>query len=278
MAGLRPRRAGELLLLARHRAGVPICPSAPTRSPPLAFPRAVRHVTLITGPSCGGKSTLAQRLAQPGDVILDLDVIAQRLDSPTRWRHDPDLVTQAEECMTQALRRLARTEHVTAYIIRCAPHPAQRAQLARAIKADVVYVLRPPMAEVLARARRDGRPKGTATTIRQWYRRYAPSEVDSPCPPEHPAPAPTQDAAASPASAPSTTPCTQHAGSRGNDQVGRAQHSAATAAHGAPLWPRPSGHNAPPTARCSASTAASPRSRAKPRTTRSRGITSSGLR
>lgn len=164
-----------------------------------------RHVTLITGPPCSGKSTLARSLAQPGDVVLDLDVIAQQLGSDRQWRHNPDLVAQAEECMTQALRRLARSQHVTALVIRCAPHPGQRAQLARAIRADVVHVLHPPMHEVLARARRDGRPKGTATTIRWWYRQYRPSEVDSPCPPEHHVPAWTASASP-PAHAAPTAP------------------------------------------------------------------------
>lgn len=144
--------------------------------------RMTRHVTLITGAPCSGKTTLARKLAQPGDVILDLDTIARQLGSDRRWRHDPDLIAEAEDCMTHALRRLVRTEHVTAWVIRCLPHPAQRAQLARAIRADAVHVLHPPMAEVLARAKRDGRPKGTAASIRAWYRAYRPSEVDSPCP------------------------------------------------------------------------------------------------
>lgn len=164
-----------------------------------------RWVTLITGPPCSGKSTLARKLAQPGDVVLDLDTIAQQLGSPTRWRHDQTTVQAAEECMTHALRRLARTEHVTAYVIRCLPDPRRRARLARAIRADTVHVLAPPIDEVLARAKRDGRPAGTATTIRQWYRAYRPSEVDCTCPPDRHGPAPTRDAVASQANAQSTT-------------------------------------------------------------------------
>lgn len=184
-----------------------------------------RHITLICGPPASGKSTLARSLAQPGDVILDLDTIAQQLGSGRQWRHHPDLVAQAEECMTQALRRLARTEHVTAYVIRCAPHPGQRAQLARAIRADVVHVLRPPMAEVLARARRDGRPKGTATTIRAWYRQYRPSEVDSPCPPDH-----AWTASASPHA--HAAPTAPHDDSNTQTRDVEPQRNAATTAHG----------------------------------------------
>lgn len=48
-----------------------------------------RHVTLICGPPVAGKTTLAKRLAQPGDLILDLDTIAKQLGSPT---HHPCLV------------------------------------------------------------------------------------------------------------------------------------------------------------------------------------------
>lgn len=153
----------------------------------------------------GRHVTLARRLAAPGDLILDLDTIAQQLGSDRQWRHHPDLVAQAEECMTQALQQLAHTEHVTAWVIRSLPGPHRRAALARAIRADTVWVLAPPMRQVLARARRDRRPPGTATTIHHWYRHYRPSEVDTPCPSEHPEPAPTPAAAASKASAHSTT-------------------------------------------------------------------------
>lgn len=140
-------------------------------------------------------------------LVLDFDVIAQRLGSQQRWRHtaEPGIRQEAERLVHNALCRIATDDHTRAIVIRSLPHPDKRAKLAHAIRADEVYVLHPPMPEVLARARRDGRPKGTATTIRQWYRQYRPSEVDT-CPPEHHAPAPTQAAAASPASAPSMTP------------------------------------------------------------------------
>lgn len=184
-----------------------------------------RRITLICGPPASGKSTLARKLAQPGDLILDLDTIAQQLGSPQRWRHDPATVQAAEECMTLALRKLARTDHITAWVIRSLPHPARRAQLARAIRADTVCVLAPSMTEVLARARRDGRPTGTATTIRAWYRAYRPSEVDSPCPPAH-----AWTASASPHT--HAAPTARHADSRQPTSTEARQHSAATTARG----------------------------------------------
>lgn len=45
------------------------------------------QVVLICGPPCSGKTTLTKQLANPGDVVLDLDAIAQELGSPRQWMH-----------------------------------------------------------------------------------------------------------------------------------------------------------------------------------------------
>lgn len=83
--------------------------------------------------------------------------------------------------MRHALHRIAGSD-LTAYVVRCAPRPEQRAQLARALQATVV-VLNPGQAVCLYRARLSDRPRGTATAIRWWYRTYRPHEVDTPWPP-----------------------------------------------------------------------------------------------
>lgn len=134
-------------------------------------------MTLVCGPPCAGKTTLARTLAQPGDTVLDLDDIAVRLGSPRRWQHTPELVAQADAHIWAALRRLAATQ-TTAYVLRCLPHPAQRARLARALHATVL-VLNPGQAECIRRARADRRPRGTETAIRWWYRTYRAHEVDT---------------------------------------------------------------------------------------------------
>lgn len=187
-----------------------------------------RHVTLICGPPCSGKTTLARKLAQPDELVLDFDVIAQNLGSRQRWRHtaEPAIRQEAERLMHNALCRIAQDDHIRAIVIRSLPHPDKRAKLARAIRADEVYVLHPPVPEVLARAKRDGRPKGTATTIRQWYRQYRPSEVDTPCPPGH-----AWTAGGSPHDAPDAL--TAQDGDSSTPTSGEEpQPSAATTAHG----------------------------------------------
>jgi predicted kinase len=138
-------------------------------------------VTLIAGPPCSGKTTLARQLARPGDVVLDLDTIAIRLGSPRRWQHSPEYVAQAEAHMHAALRRLA-TIQTAAYVVRSLPHPRQRAQLARALHATVL-VLNPGQAECIRRARADRRPRDTESAIRWWYRTYRPHPLDTPWPP-----------------------------------------------------------------------------------------------
>lgn len=139
----------------------------------------VRHVVVIAGPQCAGKSTFADQLAaeRPG-IVLDLDVIARGLGSPRGWLHGEAVMARAERIYQGELGRIAAAEDVTAYVVRSVPSPRARAELAARVRADLVYVLDPGMGECLRRASADGRPAGTHAGIRQWYRRYGPAGVD----------------------------------------------------------------------------------------------------
>ncbi|AIJ26371.1 AAA family ATPase [Amycolatopsis methanolica] len=139
----------------------------------------MRTVVLIAGPPCAGKSTLAQALANPGDLVLDRDAIAQRLGSPVRWGHDEVIAQRAEQVMLDEIARIARAEAITAYVVRSVPAPAQRLALAHQLRATAVHVLNPGAAECMRRAHADARPEGTAAAIRSWYARYRPCAVDA---------------------------------------------------------------------------------------------------
>jgi energy-coupling factor transporter ATP-binding protein EcfA2 len=143
-----------------------------------------RYVTLICGPPCAGKSTLAAHLAGLSDdaVVLDVDVIARQLGSPTRWRHEPEIQAHAEGMFLAALNQLARTDAVTAFVVRCLPNPWKRHKLARGIGAHRVMLIDPGKQTCLDRARGDRRPIGTLTSIHDWYRAYAKHPGDTTCP------------------------------------------------------------------------------------------------
>jgi predicted kinase len=136
-------------------------------------------VTLLCGPPCAGKSTLAKRLAKPGEVVLDFDDICVELGSTAQWAHNQAVRHQAEAVMQQRMHHL-RHSKTGGYVIRTAPDPRQRVALARQLGAEAVWVLDPGYAECMRRART--RPRGTGQAIRRWYARYTPSTVDQPCP------------------------------------------------------------------------------------------------
>lgn len=140
---------------------------------------SVRHVVLIAGPPCGGKSTLAASLARarPG-IVLDRDVIARELGSTRGWLHEDPLTERAEQIMLGEMARIGQADDVVAYVVRSVPTPGARAELAQQLRADVVYVVDPGIGECMRRASADGRPPGTHAGVRDWYRRYGPSGVD----------------------------------------------------------------------------------------------------
>lgn len=132
------------------------------------------HVTVLAGPPCAGKTTLARHLAQPGDLILDYDQVAQAMGSPVRWLHPEPYRTGAEQELQAQLARAYEddSDHVC-WLIRTAPRPATRMALAQAWQA-LVYVLDPGEPECRRRARLDHRPPGTGQRIGHWYHLYRP--------------------------------------------------------------------------------------------------------
>ena len=139
----------------------------------------MRHVVLIAGAPCSGKTTLAFQLARerPG-IVLDRDVIARGLGSTRGWLHEDALTERAEQIMRGEVARIGQAEDITAYVVRSVPVPAARVGLAEQLRASVVYLLDPGIGECMRRATEDDRPGGTHRGVREWYRRYAPAGVD----------------------------------------------------------------------------------------------------
>lgn len=132
------------------------------------------RMVFLCGPPCAGKTTLANQLARPGDVVLDYDTIARDLGSPTPWNHPEPWRTTAEQEMQARIAHAHTTPgDGTAWVLRTVPRPSSRQALAEQWQATV-YLLDPGERECRRRARADGRPSGTGQRIGDWYHRYRP--------------------------------------------------------------------------------------------------------
>lgn len=96
-------------------------------------------LTVVTGPPCSGKTTYVRTHAQPDDVVVDFDAIAQALGSPTPHDHNP-----AVRHVTMMARRAAidaaivvHTRGATVWIVDC-NITAARMQAYRAAGARIV--------------------------------------------------------------------------------------------------------------------------------------------
>ncbi|BCJ45329.1 hypothetical protein GCM10010168_85980 [Actinoplanes ianthinogenes] len=90
-----------------------------------------RRVVLVTGPPCAGKTTYVRTHAEPGDQVLDQDVLGAK-------------------AMRTALAQIHQ-HHGTTWVIRCAPGPTARQQLVDQLGAEHVHLIA-PRDELIARA------------------------------------------------------------------------------------------------------------------------------
>jgi hypothetical protein len=107
-----------------------------------------RRIILVTGPPCAGKTSYVQQHAEPGDQILDQDVIGK-------------------QAMRTALATLPHTAGTT-WVIRCAPGPRARKALAEKLGAEHVH-LDPGRDEIIARARQRPDPRRHIAAAGTWY-------------------------------------------------------------------------------------------------------------
>lgn len=132
-----------------------------------------RRVVLVAGPPCAGKTSYVQARAQPGDLILDADQLG-------------------EQAMRRGLARVARLTNGTAWVIRCAPGPQRRHQLADQIRATDTVLLVPPADVLRARAKQRPGARRTLGAVSQWHR----AEKHNPPPAPPPAKKPRGSTAA----------------------------------------------------------------------------------
>jgi len=105
-----------------------------------------------------------------GDIIVDADLLAQALGSPSTHAHPAHvkaLAAQARDFVTSKAPR----QKCDVYIVSASPNAA------KTIPHDTVIECIPTLTECLARAKR--RPAWTASAIREWFEKYVPGEEGS---------------------------------------------------------------------------------------------------
>lgn len=138
----------------------------------------MRQVVLVCGPPCAGKSTWVAQRIEPDDIVVDFDILARRLGSDRKWCHRRSVADAAERWAQDLMDRVALLSGGRAWVIRTAPEPWRRVELARRLKADRVLVLKPPLSLLVTRALSRPVPRETTKAILRWLDRYGPSPVD----------------------------------------------------------------------------------------------------
>lgn len=130
-------------------------------------------LTIVCGPPCSGKSTLARSSADASDLIVDLDDIMLGLDPAYRpWTGDRSRLDEAIRLRNRMLGSLAQPRALTAtraWFVVSAPTADEREWWKAKLRGDVV-LLHPGVEECKRRARLRGTP-GAILGIDEWERR-----------------------------------------------------------------------------------------------------------
>jgi hypothetical protein len=126
-------------------------------------------LTVVMGPPCSGKTTWVREHAQPGDIVIDYDVLAVAFTGPGGHTHDHTphvaaVTIAARKAATEAALRLAAS--VDVYLVHSNPTKARRAEYHR--HGAKMVTLDPGRDVVRARAKAE-RTARTYTVIDEWY-------------------------------------------------------------------------------------------------------------
>lgn len=129
-------------------------------------------LTILCGPPCSGKTTYITERSKPGDIVIDLDLIAASL-SPgyVHWiagKMSSDLLNRAIRARNAMLGSLERQHRGQAWFIVAAPTKAERDWWKTKLGGEVV-LLHPGADECKRRAVQRGTPNA-AQGVDEWER------------------------------------------------------------------------------------------------------------
>ena len=130
----------------------------------------MRHVVLVVGPPCGGKTTWVRSHAGPDDLVIDWDDIAVQCGSPVTHDHPAEYADRASQIRNQLESRVTTMTDGTAYVIRTLADPYTRRKVVERLRATQVKVIAPPADVVNERASQANRRPDIFRVIRDWYK------------------------------------------------------------------------------------------------------------
>ena len=129
------------------------------------------NVTVVTGPPAAGKTTHVRQHAQPGDVIIDYDHLANALSGQDEDNHDHPAHIQA---ITRAARQAALDAAVNTsarvWLIHAMPSKKQQANYS-ARGAEIITI--DPGKDVVMKRIKTERPARMAKAAGKWYANQA---------------------------------------------------------------------------------------------------------
>lgn len=125
------------------------------------------NVTVVTGPPAAGKTTHVRQHAQPGDVIIDYDLIANALSGQDADNHEhPAHIQTVTKAARQAALDAAIKTSARTWLIHATPSPKQQADYT-ARGANIITI--DPGKDVVMKRIKAERPERMAKAAGQWY-------------------------------------------------------------------------------------------------------------
>jgi 5-methylcytosine-specific restriction endonuclease McrA len=136
------------------------------------------EVVLVAGPACSGKTRYVAEFAEPDDLVLDFDSLAEAMSLAGRYEHVASHVPLVAEARDSVLDRLLLGGHQVrrCWVISTAPKRRTRRHYRDRYGARVVVLL-PSEETCLLRAGRE-RPAPWQRYVREWFDQYEPDPAD----------------------------------------------------------------------------------------------------
>ena len=136
--------------------------------------RIVKHVYIIYGAPCSGKTTFVNSVATKQDIILDLDRLWGAIRSENCGEYEKpygllDNVFALRDCMLDMIR-VRRGGWHDAYIVGGYPLRGERERLGERLGADKMIFIDTPKDVCLARA--EYKPERWKDFVEAWFERY----------------------------------------------------------------------------------------------------------